>query len=347
MPKYWVGNGGNWGDTNHWSNSSGGAGGAGVPQGWDDVIFDQNSFTIDDQHVVIPAEGATCEDLDMTAVNRHFILESSNGWYIWRSARFSPHLEKWGSGGVLFSSDVSEEQIIDLSTVVFGGAIKFTNGGVFKVVSDIKTTGDIDFRECVLTFEGSLIEAPHIWSDITTQVRDLNFGTGILRGDIHFEGGANLIIHDSDYTIETNYWFATFNCNINHLKVKDDKVAIISGSNTFKKLTVEPGGYLAVTVDTTQTVTEQLSCVGLVDDYSEFIDRDNAGTFNLNIAGATVLFDYATLRGINIVGGPITAYRSSNLNRNSGITFNPGPPPSPSQRKFRKNKSIRFSRRWR
>jgi hypothetical protein len=41
--RYWVGGTGNWSDTNHWSTSSGGSGGASVPTSSDDVFIDSNS----------------------------------------------------------------------------------------------------------------------------------------------------------------------------------------------------------------------------------------------------------------------------------------------------------------
>ncbi len=41
--RYWVGGNGQWDDTNHWSTSSGGAGGASLPNSTDNVYFDSNS----------------------------------------------------------------------------------------------------------------------------------------------------------------------------------------------------------------------------------------------------------------------------------------------------------------
>ena len=41
---YWVNGSGNWSDSNHWSYSSGGSGGACIPTPLDNVIFDHNSF---------------------------------------------------------------------------------------------------------------------------------------------------------------------------------------------------------------------------------------------------------------------------------------------------------------
>lgn len=43
--RYWVGNSGLWNDIDHWSATSGGAGGESVPDNEDDVIIDENSFT--------------------------------------------------------------------------------------------------------------------------------------------------------------------------------------------------------------------------------------------------------------------------------------------------------------
>ncbi len=51
--KYWVGNGGNWGDASHWSYQSGGNGGAGTPNEFEKAIFDANSFSTDNQTVII------------------------------------------------------------------------------------------------------------------------------------------------------------------------------------------------------------------------------------------------------------------------------------------------------
>ncbi len=52
---YWVGNSGNWNDPSHWSSTSGGAGGVGVPNQNDNVTFDLNSFNSANQTVSVTA----------------------------------------------------------------------------------------------------------------------------------------------------------------------------------------------------------------------------------------------------------------------------------------------------
>jgi len=65
--KFWVGNGGNWNDTTHWSLISGGASGAAVPTLADNVRFDALSFTITGQTVTGNAI-MECLDLDWTGI---------------------------------------------------------------------------------------------------------------------------------------------------------------------------------------------------------------------------------------------------------------------------------------
>ena len=68
---YWVGGTGNWNDLSHWASASGGAGGAygQVPQSFDNVYFDANSFTANNQTVNLPAT-VTCHSMDWRGSTR-------------------------------------------------------------------------------------------------------------------------------------------------------------------------------------------------------------------------------------------------------------------------------------
>jgi gliding motility-associated-like protein len=74
---YWVGNGGTWSDANHWSNTSGGIGGAGVPTAIDDVFFDVNSFTKGHQTITI-ANNISLQDLTIKENSNVFTITSSS-----------------------------------------------------------------------------------------------------------------------------------------------------------------------------------------------------------------------------------------------------------------------------
>ena len=59
---YWVNGSGSWNESSHWSLSSGGAGGAGVPTLDNDVVFDKKSFTENSSEVKINSP-AFCNNL--------------------------------------------------------------------------------------------------------------------------------------------------------------------------------------------------------------------------------------------------------------------------------------------
>ena len=60
--RYWVGGTGNWSDTAHWSETSGGASGVSLPTGSDHVHFDANSGA----GIATVNATAYCLDLDFT-----------------------------------------------------------------------------------------------------------------------------------------------------------------------------------------------------------------------------------------------------------------------------------------
>src|SRR5690606_37529924 len=80
---YWVGGAGDWSDRSHWSESSGGAGGACVPFIGDDVVFDGNSG-LNAGGTVTTVTNTYCHDMnwaaDITgspvfAVNANFLMQ--------------------------------------------------------------------------------------------------------------------------------------------------------------------------------------------------------------------------------------------------------------------------------
>ncbi|MFT5182910.1 MAG: gliding motility-associated-like protein [Flavobacteriales bacterium] len=59
--RFWIGNSGDWHDSSHWSETSGGDGGASIPNAQSNVVFDSNSFSSSGEiHI---AQGLTCGDL--------------------------------------------------------------------------------------------------------------------------------------------------------------------------------------------------------------------------------------------------------------------------------------------
>ena len=61
---YWVDGTGDWSDSLHWAPTSGGQGGYCIPSPIDDVYFDENSFSTQNQKVTLDIENATCRNMD-------------------------------------------------------------------------------------------------------------------------------------------------------------------------------------------------------------------------------------------------------------------------------------------
>lgn len=72
---YWIGNGGNWNDPNHWSYTSGGSPAGCFPFQDDNVFFDANSFSMPGQTVIIDSNGY-CMNMDWTGVTNSPTFET-------------------------------------------------------------------------------------------------------------------------------------------------------------------------------------------------------------------------------------------------------------------------------
>lgn len=98
---YWIGNGGNWNDPNHWSYTSGGPSAGCFPFQDKNVFFDANSFSIPGQSVTIDSN-AYCMDMDWTGVTNSPTLEipAQKGIHIFGSLTLNPAMNVNQSNGL-------------------------------------------------------------------------------------------------------------------------------------------------------------------------------------------------------------------------------------------------------
>jgi len=68
--RYWVGGSGKWSNTAHWSATSGGSGGASLPDSQTSCFFDANSFSGASQSVALDADGA-CWNVNWTGATHN------------------------------------------------------------------------------------------------------------------------------------------------------------------------------------------------------------------------------------------------------------------------------------
>lgn len=170
---YWVNGSGSWNESSHWSLSSGGAGGAGVPTLANDVVFDKKSFTQPGAVVTIDA-AAYCNNLTWKGTEKATpILNGSKDAtiIISGSLRLNDKIDNRFTGNILFTSSQNNE--ISSNVNLQSNLAFFGKKGVWNLTSSINTTGDL------IVNEGSLVSKikNHKFSQLTG-IRSIEEPTG-------------------------------------------------------------------------------------------------------------------------------------------------------------------------
>lgn len=169
--RYYVGNSGaaaTWNNANYWSSSSGGAGGAGVPSGSDDVIFDSNSPACE---IDIDTEAASLTATNCGNITQSSTVSSSNTYPItltnvnWTVGAFSLYATTFTASGTgTFNTNGSTFVTGDASItsyVVMGTGNWFVGGsfalasGKFTKGSGTITTGNSSTVSLTLDAQGN------------------------------------------------------------------------------------------------------------------------------------------------------------------------------------------------
>ena len=140
--RYWVAGTGTWGNTSHWSESTGGVAGASIPTASDDVIFDQNSFSADKQTVMVTTN-SVCRSIDWSAINRKAIFScgSTKSLTVNGSYKLSPLLILGFKGQTIFSASSSNNNIYTSGKTIIGDW--FFNGIGSWLLQDDVTAGSL------------------------------------------------------------------------------------------------------------------------------------------------------------------------------------------------------------
>lgn len=182
--RYWVGNGGSWSDTAHWSTTSGGSGGASIPFIGDTANFDSNSFSTTGQ--VVTASTFDVTNIVCSATNNPTLRLGSSGHTVFGSMN-------WTGMTIEDPADMNKKILwqpsiagtYDLTTgggsmpniTINPGAVSgvtfrlqdnctLYSGGMFLVLTFVTTT---------LTLNSYTLTAPYFYNTVGVTV---NFGTG-------------------------------------------------------------------------------------------------------------------------------------------------------------------------
>lgn len=347
MPnRYWVGGGGNWKDTPHWSESSGGAGGASVPNQSDDVFFDSNSSS-GNFEVTFDQSSNKCLNLNLLPSsqmvfkggsitiyanlnhNSNVIYQSTAGFmYINIGSDQSDTIRNFDNKYTGQTSDVimSCNALLNLTSNVSlrSLTVRRMKTNNFNISISNTTTNSGRGLELLPPASQGAVELGTSTINITsngsafTRYTGSTLAVSAQNSTFNFQNTSS----SSNYTISSaDTFFGTVNINPGNSPGR----YIITGSNSFSALnlgrntnlflgqsTQSPAVISVDNITAEGTDTERVSIQSALSGRQQII-RKTSGTVNLQ---------YTNIRD-NIANGGATfnSYRGSDLGNNSGWNF--------------------------
>jgi hypothetical protein len=188
---FWVGGTGSWSDINHWVTSPGGqTNHLQVPGPFDDVYFDQYSFTAPGQTVSVNAGNYLCRNMNWSGVLYHpeFRTTAAYPFRIYGSLVLSQYMN-FNYNGVLYFEAVGSTEILSSKGQVFKANIYFNGSMGNWIITDSLDAGSntIFLMNGALDASGKKIRCGSFVSSVQT-VRGLN-----LQGaEVYLNGSWNL-----------------------------------------------------------------------------------------------------------------------------------------------------------
>lgn len=235
---YWVGNSGFWTDRNHWSLSSGGPGGECVPTASDDVLIDENSFTLPNGYI-------TWDSILLGSCNNFTVNNPLNPDVRLSLLICNGNLELRSK--VTFNTALELSGIQPLQTVYSGGnqlnRIEVTKKGEVMLLDDLKTSNYFILNSGKLNTNNQKVSISHLQmiGKDTTSVLDLGTSeltiSGMGNSDLQpFYAAYNSEIYGKNGTIIFNAPESGFEISSKKAEIKDLLFNNINGKNRIKSL---------------------------------------------------------------------------------------------------------------
>lgn len=202
---YWVGGSGQWNDASHWSNSSGGTGGYGIPTAGDNVYFDHSSFTSDGQTVTIPTD-AVCQDFVWDKITNQVNFAGPAGIALEVHGSYIMDLDVDNQFlGVTKFKSASAGNVIESRGVDFDGDLSFNGAGEWTLYSDLNAQNKtITVVQGSLKTNGRTIKCgSFVGSGIQAREVDLSTSNVFVSQGWNFQNTANLTFSGNDANVIT------------------------------------------------------------------------------------------------------------------------------------------------
>ena len=277
---YWAGGTGKWSDfKNHWMKTSGGTDTQGrVPSFLDNVIFDENSFSDDDQHIQLDILNAEVNDIDFTKIDKTVsidVIAGGRDFTVYGSI-FLNKLVSSNLGNLIIASK-SKDAIIKTEGVFVATNLMLTNEKSLKLSSGNKSVS----KQLEKSGTGELVLMDSLIID-----NQINISNGVFTSNSKFiktssfsSGGSSTEIDLMNSLINVNQWSMDLinsfssgasviavngNFNGGNLAYYDVQLCgkvLVTGNNTYHKLGFCEGSDIELQAGSTQ-LTQEVSAPG-------------------------------------------------------------------------------------
>ncbi|MBL4703456.1 MAG: SprB repeat-containing protein, partial [Flavobacteriales bacterium] len=252
---YWVNNSGNWDDAAHWSNSSGGNGGVGVPGANDNVYFDASSFTI----------GARIE-FNVNAVVNNFNFSSAQSGVWFDDSSESHSLEVKGAFNAQTRIDGFEVENLVLSS--FSPAIFKASKTQFR--SNLEFKGNYTLQDALIIRGGGkkLLISSGIFKTNGADVRVDQIEVPALNSTmVDFSASTLYVGEDADFNLGASLNMINADAKIKHQKGIESGLTGTSGFDdvSASAKTLCTNGIEVLVEITSNYNGEDITCTGVCD----------------------------------------------------------------------------------
>ncbi len=333
---YWVGNGGNWNDTNHWSTSSGGSAGSDMPLPQDTVNVNASSITSGSQTITVTNTRILGGNVSFSGVlNTPTLTCTTATILVVGNLTFGTGMVTAGSGTIGLGGRGA--QTLTTNGVSVGNMNFASSGGSYTLQDNFTQRSGLSLTLSLGTLTANNFNiSTNNFASSTANTRTLNMGNGTwtLTGTgtvwntatvTNFtlnQGSSTIAITDASSTSKT---FAGGGKTYGNLSITGGGTGtmIFQGANTFANFTVGAPKSCQFLAGNTVTITGIFSALGSAGNVISMVSSTGGLTFTLSKASGIVSCDYLSLQDSVATGGA-TWYaggHSTNVSGNTGWIF--------------------------
>ncbi len=337
---YWIGNSGDWDNGANWSLASNGAPANAAPTAADRVVFDENSFSANNQTVNL-TQDQQCYSIRWFA-NENITLSFNNHQLTVGEGvnLLSNNISTMTSGSILFSGMATTAAMVNLANNNLKDlSLKFSGPGSSWSLSGDFTVHGIELIEGSVILSDNSIKLNELTSSgslskqLTLDSMTLSGNTSLLAdfANLSLEGSGSSIkvpaLSDYDLNLGNNFFDGTINLMGGQLTVDGSGIIdgvtgsgtlIVMGNNTWNKFSLNAGSVLKMAALSQQTMADEFAVQALANN-RVVIETIGAGNATMNFEKhRKICTDHIDVVNVSISGNSIV-----NAGPNSTLTNAP------------------------